>query len=36
MVKTYLKNSIHFTPDLVFLKKSDEDYNLNSDEKSCE
>lgn len=25
-----------FTPDLVFLEKSDEDYNPNSDAKSCE
>lgn len=25
-----------FTPNLVFLEKSDEDYNPNSDEKSCE
>ena len=30
------KELIPFTPDLVFLEKSDEDYNPNSDAKSCE
>ncbi len=30
------KELIPFTPDLVFLEKSDEDYNLNSDAKPCE
>ena len=30
------KELMPFTPDLVFLEKSDEDYNPNSDAKSCE
>lgn len=30
------KELMPFTPNLVFLEKSDEDYNPNSDAKSCE